>query len=452
MQLEKFKHDTIVAPVTAKGRSGVAVIRISGKKVNAISLALLGCLPAPREASFLSFLDEKGDAIDEGIAIFFPQPHSFTGEDVLELQGHGSPVVITLLINRILHLGARLARPGEFSERAFLNGKIDLTQAEAIADLIDSASHEAARSAIRSLQGVFKKEIETLKQHMIDVRMYVEAALDFSEEEIDFLSDHHLLQRLKTIEQHMILLHSQAKQGSLLREGLTIVIAGKPNVGKSSLLNYLSGKSIAIVTDIPGTTRDVLHDHILIDGMPLHVIDTAGLRESNDEVEQEGIKRAYQAMQDADMVLYMIDASQSSDIDLNAMPKAMLTKPIILVRNKIDLLHENPAIVKEDTQTTISISIKHELGIDLLKNAIKQQAGFQHQTEGVFLARSRHLDALKRAKVHIDAGLSQWSSTPSLELLAEELRCAHRILCEITGEFTADDLLGHIFSTFCIGK
>ena len=444
--------DTITAQATPSGRGGIAIVRVSGPRVRDIILPILGAELTPRVATYLPFRDAENEIIDEGVAIFFPHPHSFTGEDVLELQGHGGPVVVDLLLQRILNLGARLARPGEFSERAFLNGKMDLTQAEAIADLIDASSKEAARLAIRSLQGQFSKEIQEVNEKIIHLRMYVEAAIDFTDEEVDFLSDKKISLNLKEILSQLTNIQMNAKQGSFLREGITAVIAGEPNVGKSSLLNCMSGKEVAIVTDIPGTTRDVLRDYILIDGMPMHMIDTAGLRESDDVVEQEGIRRAYKEIEKADVILYVFDASRHQTMASLHLPTSIANRPIIFVRNKIDLIHESPSLNTVDGNTVISLSAKTETGIDLLKNFIKSQVGFQGNTEGIYLARRRHLDALGRAKTHVEHSLQQLSDHQSGELAAEDLRLAQRALSEITGEFTADDLLGRIFASFCIGK
>lgn len=443
--------DTIAAQATAPGRGGIAIVRVSGPLVHPIMTAMLGrCLPG-REAVFLPFLNHEQAAIDEGVAIYFPNPHSFTGEDVLELHAHGSPYVVDALLQTLLTLGARLARPGEFSERAFLNGKLDLAQAEAIADLIDAQSQLAARLALRSLQGEFSKVVHQLTEKVTQLRMYIEAAIDFSDEEIDFLSDAHIVQAFEKIFSTLDDIEKHAKQGSFLREGITVVIVGKPNVGKSSLLNLLSGKDSAIVTHIPGTTRDVLREHVSIDGIPVHVIDTAGLRETDDVVELEGMRRAYQEMEKADLLLHVMSATDEFDHE-NAVfiENKLATIKKIIVRNKIDLQKVSPSV--SDDQSMVSISAKNSDGLDLLKTAIKAKIGYQQQDEGVFLARRRHLDALLRARKHIEAGYVQLQNILHPELTAEDLRLAQLALSEITGEFTSDDLLGRIFSSFCIGK
>ncbi len=443
--------DTITAQATPPGRGGIAIVRVSGPLVPRICQAILGCLPAPRKALHQAFYAENGDTLDEGVAIYFPNPHSFTGEDVLELQGHGGPVVVDMLLKRALELGARMARPGEFSERAFLNGKMDLAQAEAVADLINASSSQAARSALRSLQGEFSTVIRAVTEKLIQLRVYVEAAIDFTDEEIDFLSDTHIADSISRITTELRDITQKAQQGSLLREGITAVIIGEPNVGKSSLLNALSGKQTAIVTDIPGTTRDVLRDYILIDGMPMHIVDTAGLRESQDIVELEGIRRAHHEMEQADIILYVVDASKHTTIAEMHLPAALSTRPVIFIQNKIDLVQTQPALTKQKQHTVISLSAKSSEGIDLLKSHIRTQAGLQEQTEGIYLARRRHLDALARAEQHVSASFKQLEMQAG-ELAAEDLRLAQLALSEITGEFTADDLLGRIFSSFCIGK
>jgi tRNA modification GTPase len=450
--------DTIVAQATPPGRGGIAIVRVSGPLVNKVIEKIVGVKLTPRQATHLLFHDTNGDALDEGIAIFFPHPHSFTGEDVLELHGHGGPILVDLLLHAIVSLGARLARPGEFSERAFLNGKMDLTQAEAIADLIDASSQQAARLALRSLQGDFSKAIHALNEKIIQLRIYVEAAIDFSDEEIDFLSNDNITQTFSQVVATLADIQANAQQSSFLREGITVVIAGEPNVGKSSLLNCLSGQDTAIVTDIPGTTRDVLREHILIDGMPIHIIDTAGLRESEDRVEQEGIRRAYQEIEKADLVLIIVAANTSSSKNEESvfyegipLKNDHSTKRKIIVRNKIDLIQELPEVSEKKGRPIVSLSAKTGKGIDLLKKQIKLQVGFKNNGEGVFLARRRHLEALARAHSHLQLGLTQLKDQ-SGELAAEDLRMAQQALNEITGEFTADDLLGRIFSSFCIGK
>jgi tRNA modification GTPase len=443
--------ETIAAPATPPGRGGVAVVRVSGSKVRDIAKSILGREIPPRQACYHSFQNEKNEVIDMGIALFFPAPHSFTGDDVLELHGHGGPVVVDLLMQRILKLGARLAKPGEFSERAFLNHKIDLTQAEAIADLIDASSSQAARSAVRSLQGEFSKTINEINQKIIHLRLFVESAIDFTDEEIDFISDDKIRIDLEEIIHQVKNIQQNAKQGVLLREGITVVISGKPNVGKSSLLNRLSGKELAIVTDIPGTTRDVLRNYISLKGIPVHIIDTAGLRESTDPIEQEGIKRARSEMESADLILFLSDAANEST-DATDLSLSLLTCPVIFVHNKIDLIKTNPKCEKIDNHISIHLSAKTGAGVGLLEAQILDCIGYHTGEESPHLARRRHLDALSRALELLEQGLEQSSRHRFSELLAEDLRLAHKSLCEITGEFTSDDLLGAIFSTFCIGK
>ncbi len=445
-------QETIVAPATPPGRGGIAVIRISGPNVKSISEQLLGKIPSPRYASFTIFRDEQGFPIDEGIVLFFPGPNSFTGEDILEIQGHGGPFVVDGLLRRILALGARLARPGEFSERAFLNNKLDLVQAEAIADLIDASSEQAVRASLRSLQGEFSEKIHQLVEALIRLRIYVEAAIDFVEEEIDFLGTEQVANNLKNIIKQLDVIQSSALQGSLLREGVSAVIAGLPNVGKSSLLNRLSGKEVAIVTDIPGTTRDLLREYIVLDGMPIHFIDTAGLRTSDDVVEQEGIRRAREEMNRADLILCVVDARDSITVVNALLGDIKFNAPMIIIRNKIDLTDECPTIINENGKTIISLSAKEGSGIELLKQHIKSSVGLQTTSEGTFSARRRHLDALDRAKQFLLTGQKQLENSRAGELLAEDLRQAQNALSEITGEFSSDDLLGRIFSSFCIGK
>jgi tRNA modification GTPase len=446
--------DSIVALATPPGRGGVAIIRLSGKLVKKISENIVGKKINPRYAVYTSFLDIDNTVIDQGIALYFPGPHSFTGEDVLELHAHGGSAIAACLIQRILNLGARLAKPGEFSERAFLNNKIDLIQAEAIADIIDASSEEAARAAMRSLQGEFSKKIHQLVEIITFLRTYVEAAIDFSEEEINFLSHPQIEINFNKAIDLLEAIQKNARQGSLLQEGITAVIAGLPNVGKSSLLNRLSEKDIAIVTDIPGTTRDLLREKIIIDGMPIHIIDTAGLRESEDVIEQEGIRRAHTEIANADLILFVTDASNNSDeINPNYFSEKKTDHAaIIKIRNKIDLTQEKEELIRKNGYTEISLSAKNGSGIELLRNHIKTCVGLQNTQEGVFSARRRHLDALKRAATFLQNGLQQLKTYHAAELFAEELRQAQLALSEITGTFTTDDLLGKIFSTFCVGK
>ena len=409
-------------------------------------------------ADYLPFKDADGTVLDQGIALYFKSPNSFTGEDVLELQGHGGQVVLDLLLKRILQIdGIRLARPGEFSEQAFLNDKLDLAQAEAIADLIDATSEQAARSALKSLQGEFSKKVNELVDSVIYLRTYVEASIDFPDEEIDFLADGKIEANLRGIINQLEDVRSEAKQGSILREGMKVVIAGRPNAGKSSLLNALAGREAAIVTDIAGTTRDVLREHIHIDGMPLHIIDTAGLRDATDEVERIGISRAWAEIEQADRIILMLDSSDPESADLSTVRSEFLAKlpttlPITIVRNKIDLNGEQASESEQGGYQIISLSAQTHDGIQLLRDHLKQAMGFQTGMEGGFLARRRHLDALEKAAEHLQIGLVQLTEFHAGELLAEELRLVQAHLSEITGEFTSDDLLGNIFSSFCIGK
>ncbi len=440
--------DTIAAIATPSGRGGVGIIRISGPLVRDMATEILGSIPTPFKASHRLFKDAHNETLDDGVAIFFPSPNSFTGEDVLELQGHGGQIVLDMVLKRCLELGARIAKPGEFSERAFLNNKLDLTQAEAISDLIDSGSEQAAKSALRSLQGEFSSSINALLIKMIEMRVYVEAALDFPEEEIDFLADKKVLQRLQDIKDQLIEITDKAKQGSLLRNGLNLVIIGEPNAGKSSLLNALSGNDTAIVTDIAGTTRDVLHESINLDGMPLHLVDTAGLRDSDDPVEKIGIERAWKAIEKADIALLLLGNHQLSTKTDEIVKKLPQSLPLIVVQNKIDL-NNKEAGREEDI---INISAKYHLGIDILKEELKERMGYQSDNEGIFIARRRHLQALKRTQEFVDNAEMQLTEFNAGELMAEELRLAQDELGQITGKFTSDDLLGEIFSSFCIGK
>ncbi|NRP52287.1 MULTISPECIES: tRNA uridine-5-carboxymethylaminomethyl(34) synthesis GTPase MnmE [unclassified Marinobacterium] len=449
--------DTIVAKATATGQGGVGIVRLSGPKSAEILEAFIGFKAKPRYAHYTPF-HETDQQIDEGIALLFPGPNSFTGEDVAELQCHGGPVVIDLIIRRAIELGARMARPGEFSERAFLNDKLDLTQAEAIADLIESSSEQAARCALKSLQGAFSREVDQLVDQLTNLRIYVEAAIDFPDEEIDFLSDGKVRGDLVNIIEQLNQVQSQAQQGSLMREGMTVVIAGRPNAGKSSLLNALSGRDSAIVTDIEGTTRDVLREQIHIDGMPLHIIDTAGLRDAPDRVEQIGIDRAWQEIKTADRILMLVDASHSETTDPQTLWPEMVEKlngdlsHVTLVRNKIDLTDESTSLEQQGENTLIRLSAKDEQGIDLLREHLKSIMGYQGNAEGAFMARRRHMEALEQAQELLNTGLWQLDTQGAGELLAEDLRQTQQVLGEITGKVSADDLLGKIFGSFCIGK
>ena len=450
--------ETIVAQATAPGRGGIGILRISGPLATEVAQSVLGKCPKPRMADYLPFKDSDGTVLDQGIALYFKSPNSFTGEDVLELQGHGGQIVLDLLLKRILQIdGIRLARPGEFSEQAFLNDKLDLAQAEAIADLIDATSEQAARSALKSLQGEFSKKVNELVESVIYLRTYVEASIDFPDEEIDFLADGKIEANLRGIINQLEDVRSEAKQGSILREGMKVVIAGRPNAGKSSLLNALAGREAAIVTDIAGTTRDVLREHIHIDGMPLHIIDTAGLRDATDEVERIGISRAWTEIEQADRIILMLDSSDPESADLSTVRSEFLAKlpttlPVTIVRNKIDLNGEQANESEQGGYQIISLSAQTHDGIQLLRDHLKQTMGFQTGMEGGFLARRRHLDALEKAAEHLQIGLVQLTEFHAGELLAEELRLVQTYLSEITGEFTSDDLLGNIFTSFCIGK
>lgn len=446
---------TIAAIATPAGRGGIGIVRVSGPLSFSIAEKILGFKPQIRHAHYASFFDEKHEILDQGIALFFQAPSSFTGEDILELQGHGGPIVLDRILTAVLFYGAELARAGEFSEQAFLNGKLDLAQAEAISDLIHAESEQAARSALRSLQGEFSLKINHLVNDLIQLRMYVEAAIDFPEEEIDFLTQSHVLRDAHHILEKIQKTLEQAQQGALIRDGITVVIAGEPNVGKSSLLNCLSQRDSAIVTPIAGTTRDVLKEKILLDGMPINIIDTAGLRETHDVVEQEGIRRAKAALLEADLVLYLLDASQEKDMGFilehlsKNMPESI---PSIIIFNKIDLVEKAPSLVFEDNKPCLFVSIKEKLGIDLIIETLKQKVGYQTTTEGTFIARRRHIDSLHQAISCLERGIEQLEIYRAGELLAEELRLAQEALNHITGQFTSDDLLGEIFSSFCIGK
>ncbi|MGH8398485.1 MAG: tRNA uridine-5-carboxymethylaminomethyl(34) synthesis GTPase MnmE [Gammaproteobacteria bacterium] len=444
--------DTIAAIATPAGRGGIGIVRVSGPTVTTLASILLGRVPPARQAVFQPFTDANGAQLDTGLALFFPAPHSFTGEDVLELHGHGGPIVLSLVLKRVCELGARLARPGEFSERAFLNDKLDLAQAEAIADLIDSGSEQAARAAMRSLRGEFSARVHALVETLIALRMFVEAAIDFPEEEVDFLSNGKVAERFAAIRADFSALADAVTQGSLLREGLTMVIAGRPNAGKSSLLNRLAGHDAAIVTEIPGTTRDVLREHINLDGLPLHVIDTAGLRESGDVVEQEGVRRAWEAIRTADRVLLVVDDIRGfSAEDKHILEQFPANLPATIIYNKIDLTGRKPEGGVSAASNHVALSAKTGEGMELLRVHLKEAAGFHAYGDDSFTARRRHVEALDRARDHLDVAQQRLQERAS-ELLAEELRLAQLCLSEITGEFTSEDLLAKIFSSFCIGK
>lgn len=452
-------HDTIAAIATPPGRGGVGIIRISGNRARNIAEAIGGVELKPRHAHFSSFYNREGTRLDTGIALFFPGPGSFTGEDVVELQAHGGPVILDLLLQEICGQGARQARPGEFSERAFLNNKIDLAQAEAIADLINSTTEQAALSASRSLQGEFSRKIDVLVDKVTRLRIYVEAAIDFPEEEIDFIQEGQVREQLQSIVSQLDEVLEQARQGSLLREGMKLVIAGKPNAGKSSLLNAMSGQDTAIVTPIAGTTRDLLREHIQIDGMPLHVVDTAGLRDSSDEVELEGIRRAWLEMESADIILLVVDGSDplaiTDDADLIWPEKNQhLTRdiPVTIVHNKCDLSGLQPGLYKNSGSPVVALSAKTGAGMNNLKSHLKACMDYHDDVGGSFSARRRHLQSLQVARQYLLAGQDQLIDAGAGELLAEDLRQCQNSLGEITGAITNDELLGKIFSSFCIGK
>ena len=444
--------DSIVARATPPGRGGIGIVRLSGPLSQRITEKLVGDIPKPRHASFRRFYDQEKNLIDEGLVLNFPGPNSFTGEDVVELHGHGGPVVIDQLLEAILVLGARLARPGEFSERAFLNDKIDLTQAEAIADLINSSSKQASVSALRSLHGEFSKHIESLVSYLTETRVYIEACIDFSDEEIGEIANPEIKKRLTKIIKQIKAVKKQVSQGVVLNEGLHILILGEPNVGKSSLLNYLAGHDAAIVTDIAGTTRDLMREFIQIDGLPIHIIDTAGLRESPDAIEQEGIRRAEEEIKKADHVLWLLDSAQANDGSVE-IPYKLSREEVTVIRNKIDLSNNVAAQEEHQGITHISLSAKTGLGMELLHDRLKQIAGFESEgSETNFIARRRHLDAIEKAYANIEEGTRQFEESYASELLAEDLREAQNALGEITGKVTSDELLGRIFSSFCIGK
>jgi tRNA modification GTPase len=449
-------QDTIAAVASAPGRGAVGVIRVSGSQVPRIACGILGALPAPRHARLSSFLDAQGQTLDEGLALYFPAPASYTGEHVLELHGHGGALIVDMVLKRLLELGCRMARPGEFSERAFLNGKIDIAQAEAIADLIDAGSTAAAKAAVRSLQGEFSARIADLNSGITALRAYVEAAIDFPDEEIDFLSGEVLQARLAAIFSGFESITAAARQGALLREGLNVAIAGPPNAGKSSLMNRLAGDDVAIVTDVPGTTRDVLRQQVHLDGLPLNLVDTAGLRATIDVVEAEGVRRARTEIARADRVLYVLDAgiSGGNDPKVWAAELALFPRgiPVTLVFNKIDLVGIAAGLDQTATPPRVFLSARTGEGLDVLRSHLKATAGYLNSDSGALAARRRHLDALSRARQHVQTAADILRSTRAFELFAEDLRLAQQALGEITGEYTSDDLLGEIFGSFCIGK
>ena len=451
--MSRYPTVTIAAIATAAGRGGVGVIRVSGRDLLPLAHAISGGkTPTPRRALYTDFFAADGSVLDNGLLLYFPAPHSFTGEDVLELQGHGGPVILNMLLRRCVELGCRLAEPGEFTRRAFLNDKIDLAQAESVVDLIDAQSEAAARSAVKSLKGAFSDEIHRLVDELIQLRMLTEATLDFPEEDdVEWLEKAGALTRLQQVQQQLDRVLATATQGAMLREGLHVVLIGQPNVGKSSLLNALAGEEVAIVTDIAGTTRDTVREHIVLEGVPLHIIDTAGLRDTEDKVEQIGIERTWHAITRADLALLLVDAAHGlGEAEQAILAKLPPTLPRLLVHNKIDLSGEKATVTELDGIQTVRVSAKQGTGLEGLRQQILQQVGWQGESEGLFLARERHLDAIRRARTELDQ--AQQAYAVAAELFAEHLRRAQHALSEITGEFTADDLLGVIFSRFCIGK
>lgn len=444
------ESDIIAAISTAPGRAGIGVVRISGPRLDKFISGIVSRRLPARRATLADFVDARRAAIDQGIALYFPAPHSYTGEDVLELQAHGGPVVLQLLLKRCLELGARPAQPGEFTRRAYLNDRIDLAQAESVADLIDASTAEAARSALRSLQGAFSQQVDELLNGLIELRALVEAALDFPEEDLEFIRQADGEGRLARLRSKLEDVMSASQRGSLLREGLRVVLAGRPNVGKSSLLNQLAGEEIAIVTDIPGTTRDAIRQSISVEGVPLHIIDTAGLRPATDAVERLGIARAWAAIEHADLVLLLLDATQGETVDDREIRRELPAgPPRVTVMNKIDLVPRTPAVEQVGSGCTVWLSAKTGAGVDLLRQALLESVGWKQGGEGLFMARERHLHALRLAQQHLELANRELGK---LEILAEELRLSQQALGSITGEFTSDDLLGEIFKRFCIGK
>lgn len=447
--MPEYARDTIVAAATPPGKGGIGIVRISGDDAEKLALAMLGKVPQPRLATRAKIRNKNGDELDSGIALYFPGPASYTGESVLEFHGHGGPVVVASVIDAAVELGARRAAPGEFSKRAFLNGKLDLVQAEAIADLIDSGTSQAARAALRSLGGTFSHAVDNLQRQLVNLRLHVEAAIDFPEEEIDFLSDQDLLRKIDDCAESFAKLQREATIGRVLRDGLQLVIVGKPNVGKSSLLNLLSGQETAIVTEVAGTTRDIIRERIEIDGLAVELVDTAGLREDPDRIEAEGIRRAREALQHADGILWIQDASEGEAGDLDEeIPDEI---PIIILRNKIDVTGDAPGRSRGNP-ITLNVSAKTGAGIDDLRETIRQLAGYRDLGEGAFTARRRHVEAIAFAEQHFRRGRQALEKNRAGELLAEDLRLSHEALGEVTGSMSSDDLLGRIFSEFCIGK
>jgi tRNA modification GTPase len=444
------KNDTIAAIATASGSGGIGVVRVSGPAAQSIATEILGYCPKPRYAAYLPFVDVEKQLIDRGIAIYYAAPNSYTGEDVLELQAHGGPALMQILLTRCLSLGARQATPGEFTRRAYLNDKMDLAQAEAVADVINAATVEAAKSAMRSLSGEFSNRINQLLTRLIELRMYVEACLDFPEEEIDFITQGNVEQKIKNILAELQKIYGEAKQGNLLREGLTVVLVGQPNVGKSSLINQLAAEEVAIVTSIAGTTRDTIKSSIQINGIPLHIVDTAGLRETEDEIERFGIARTWRALENANIALLLVDSTHGiTEVEKSIIERLPQDLPKIWVHNKIDLSSKSPSVETLDRELHIHLSAKSGSGVDLLREHLLKLIGWQSTSEGVFMARTRHLEAIKQVEQFLAFALEAIGQS---EIVAENLRTAQESLNSITGEFTPDDLLGEIFSKFCIGK
>ena len=446
-----LNHNNIVAIATATGFAGIGVVRISGVSLQKLAVTITNKTTImPRVATYSKFYDKNHEVIDSGLILYFPHPNSFTGEDIIEIQGHGSPISLQMILKRCIELGCRLATPGEFSQRAYLNGKIDLVQAESIIDLIHAESEIAVKSAIKSLSGIFSKYINQINEQLIHLRMFVEATLDFPEEDIEFIAEAKIRTKLEVLRTEIRSLLANTKQGVLLNNGANIVIVGRPNVGKSSLLNALANEDIAIVTDVAGTTRDIVKEKIVINGIVFNLIDTAGIRDTQDIVEKIGIERALHAVNNAEVCLILIDDSIGITLDdRDVLAKIPANLPRIYVHNKIDLTNSNPRITYNDNKINVYISAKQQLGIQLLRDEILKLVGFDNNCQDVFIARTRHLESMNKAVYHIDNSFSNWHN---LEILAEELRYAHNNLTEITGEFTSDDLLGEIFSKFCIGK